>query len=196
MQQRFIDAVYSNHNRAERIQSKVRILLQELGPNDLGLNVGAGQSRLHARMINLDLVSSPSIDCVGRAEQLPFRNGVFSLVVTQETLEHVRDPFQAVRDMYRVLRSEGVLYCQVPFIIGYHPGPTDYWRFTQQGIRELVEQAGFACMEVDVAVGPAVGFHRIATEFLASSIARIVPRLYLPAKRGSSTGSVSLQVAG
>ena len=30
-------------------------------------------------------------------------------------------------------------YLQVPFTIGYHPGPTDFWRFTREGIVALAD---------------------------------------------------------
>ncbi|MGH9966917.1 MAG: class I SAM-dependent methyltransferase [Pyrinomonadaceae bacterium] len=150
--------------------------------DELGLNVGAGSTDLHPAMINVDLGLGPAIHCCAKAEQLPFASESFSLVMSQETLEHVRDPDSALREMNRVLRRNGTLYCQVPFIIGYHPGPTDFWRFSKEGIREVVERAGFTCEEVSIAVGPATGFYRIAVEFASILVSRLVPNLYHPAK--------------
>jgi SAM-dependent methyltransferase len=137
-------------------------------------------------MINYDCVPSGSVDCLGMAEQLPFRSSTFRVVITQETLEHVREPRQALAEVNRVMVPGGVLYCQVPFVIGYHPGPTDFWRFTRQGIEQIVTEAGFECDEVAIAVGPATGFYRIAVEFAAVTVARIFGRLYIPTKAAAA----------
>jgi hypothetical protein len=81
-----------------------------------------------------------------------------------------------------VLAPGGTLYLQAPFVIGYHPGPEDYWRFTRAGIRRLVEQSGLTCEQVDPVLGPGTGMHRVAVEFWAGLAARLWDRLYRPAK--------------
>ena len=43
----------------------------------------------------------------------------------------------------------------IPFVIGYHPGPTDFLRFTKEGVYELVTKAGFKISEIGMLlVGP------------------------------------------
>lgn len=180
--QRFVAAIYATHNKSANIQEHLRRCLADLGPSTRGLEVGAGSSRLHPALVTLDLAPGPTVDICANAESLPFADGIFDVVVSQEVLEHVRDPFRAMREMRRVLKPGGLIYCQVPFVIGYHPGPTDFWRFTREGIRELINQAGLHCYEVDVAVGTGTGFYRIAVEFLAILVSRFAAFLYLPAK--------------
>jgi SAM-dependent methyltransferase len=130
----------------------------------------------------MDLFPVSAADLVGNALHLPFAGGTFDLVVSQETVEHLPDPFQALREMARVLRPGGRLYVQAPFVIGYHPGPEDYWRFTHAGLRRLVEQAGLQCVRVEAGVGPGTGFYRMMVEFPAVIAARLIPALYLPIK--------------
>jgi SAM-dependent methyltransferase len=125
-------------------------------------------------------------DCCAQAESLPFNHSTFSVAVSQETLEHVKEPWLALREIHRVLKHGGILYFQVPFILGYHPGPTDFWRFSKEGIRELVERAGFVCEEVGIAVGPATGFYRISVEFVAILISRFFPYLYTLSKASAA----------
>jgi SAM-dependent methyltransferase len=179
---RFVSTVYATHNRSPQIREAVHRCLNQIGSGGRGLDVGAGSSQLHPALITVDLVPGPAIDVCASAERLPFPDGTFDVVVSQELLEHVRDPFRAMQEMRRVLKEGGVVYCQVPFIIGYHPGPTDFWRFTRQGIRELVERAGLECHQVTTAVGAGTGFYRIAVEFLAVLASRFAGSLYLPAK--------------
>jgi SAM-dependent methyltransferase len=178
----FVRSVYATHNRSPKIREAVHRLLNQIGSGSRGLNVGAGSSQLHPALINVDIVPGPTIDVCASVERLPFPDEFFDLVVSQELLEHVRDPFRAMQEMRRVVKKGGVIYCQVPFIIGYHPGPTDFWRFTRQGIRELVEKANLECQEVTTAVGAGTGFYRIAVEFLAVLASRFAGFLYLPAK--------------
>ena len=86
----------------------------------------------------------------------------------------------------RVLKRGGFLYLQVPFVIGYHPGPTDFWRFTKEGVREILARSGLECVEIRVAVGGGTGFYRILVEFAATLASRISARLYFPVKAGSA----------
>jgi SAM-dependent methyltransferase len=173
---------YTDHGTSLTVKAALGKCLAQLPPGSRGLQVGSGTNRLHPAIFNLDLTYNRSLDCCGRAENLPFRAASFSLIVSQEVLEHVKDPNVALEEMYRVLSRQGLLYCQVPFIIGYHPGPTDFWRFSRQGIREIVEKAGFVCAEVGIAVGPCYGFYRIAVEFGAVIGSSLIPRLYKPIK--------------
>ena len=57
-------------------------------------------------------------------------NGVFCSGV----LEHVDDYMAAIREMWRVLRPEGVLLLGVPFKQPEHRRPNDFRRFTRDGI--------------------------------------------------------------
>ena len=179
---RFVGVVYATHNRTPQIRRSLSKCLARLKDGEIGLNVGAGSTNLHSSIVNLDITPGRTIDCCAQAEDLPFASLSFSVIISQETIEHVQDPCRAIREMYRVLKEGGTLYCQTPFIIGYHPGPTDYWRFSKEGIRQLVEHCGFACDEVGIAVGPATGFYRIAVEFVAVLMSRFLPWLYHPIK--------------
>ncbi len=181
VRKRFIRAFWAAHNDSNAIRKEIRSRLEELG-GGRGLNLGCGDTRLDPRLDNFDLARTPAVDVVGDALALPFPDGCFTLVLSQEMVEHVADPFRAVREAARVLKPGGTLYLQAPFVIGYHPGPEDYWRFTRSGIRRLVEQAGLECTRVQQAVGAGTGLYRIAVEFFAGIPARILPALYLPSK--------------
>jgi hypothetical protein len=54
----------------------------------------------------------------------------------------------------------------VPFIQGYHPDPTDFWRFTLDGLRKLC--AAFEEIESGTYIGPSCGLVWIAREWANS----------------------------
>jgi SAM-dependent methyltransferase len=177
-----VRAVWATHNDSPAVRRALKDVLASAGPRARGLNVGAGDTRWGAAFIHVDLAPAPAVDVVADAQSLPFGGGTFDLVISQETVEHLPDPFAAVGEMGRVLAPGGWIYLQAPFIIGYHPGPEDYWRFTRTGLARLVERAGVTPMRVDRAVAGGTGFYRILVEFLAGSVGRIVPAAYLPVK--------------
>ena len=183
--QRFVRSVYADQNDSPFVRARVARLLDELG-SGRGINVGGGPDRLDPRLVHLDVARHASCDCLCDARRLPFASAAFDLAVSQETVEHVDDPFLAVREMVRVVRPGGRIYLQVPFVIGYHPGPHDYWRFTREGVAVLLERAGIPEAEIEIAVGPATGFYRIAVEFLAGLMARLEPSWYRPAKAAAA----------
>jgi len=184
LRSKFVYFVYATHNQSTQITKAIKKVLKRLDVTEgsIGLNIGAGATNLHPSILNIDIVPELSVNCIAKAEQLPFANDSISVIITQETLEHVQRPFLAVKEMHRVLKRGGTLYVQLPFVIGYHPGPTDYWRFSREGIQELVEEAEFHCEEIDIAVGPATGFYRIIVEFIAVFVSRFFSALYYPTK--------------
>jgi SAM-dependent methyltransferase len=177
----FVRSFWAAHNSSPAVRKTIGSLLANMG-NGRGLNLGCGDTRLGPRLVNYDLVLNRVVDVLGDALALPFPEGTFDLVLSQEMIEHVPDPFQSVREMARVMRAEGMLYLQAPFVIGYHPGPEDYWRFSRAGMRQLLEQAGLECRRIEPAVGAGTGMYRITVEFFAGLPARILPWLYIPAK--------------
>lgn len=168
---------WSTYRDPGAVRRELQKRLGELG-DGRGLNVGAGERSPDAGLVNLDRVATGLVDCVADAERLPFADGSFQLVLSQEVVEHVPDPFQAVREMGRMLSAGGVLYLQVPFVIGYHPEPEDYWRFTHAGVRQLIQQAGLECERIETAFGGGTGAYHIAVELLAGLVARPLPGLY------------------
>ncbi|MGQ4648727.1 methyltransferase domain-containing protein [Lyngbya aestuarii] len=64
-------------------------------------------------------------------------------------LEHVYNPFLAVKEIFRILKDEAVLFGYVPFLYSYHAKPghyQDYYRFTEDGVRYLLQE--FESLEI------------------------------------------------
>jgi SAM-dependent methyltransferase len=165
LRQLYVKRIYADHNFSTAVRVNLQAVLAELRPGRLGLNVGAGFTRVHPQVRNVDVAPGTAVDYRASVLALPFAAATFDVVVTQETLEHVSDPFAAMDEIARVMKPGAVLYCQLPFVIGFHPGPMDYWRFTCQGIRRLVERSGLVVTGEAITVGGATGYYRISVEF-------------------------------
>ena len=71
------------------------------------------------------------------------------IVFCEQVLEHVVDPIQAARNLFNLLHPGGYAVVSVPFMVRIHKEPEDYWRFSQAGLRVLLERAGFEVERTD-----------------------------------------------
>lgn len=67
----------------------------------------------------------------------------YDTAVCLEVLEHVSDPFRAVREIHRILKAGGILIVSVPHLSRLHDEPHDYYRYTRHGLRYILERNGF-----------------------------------------------------
>jgi SAM-dependent methyltransferase len=178
LREKFIATIYTTHNQSYNTKKALKKIIEYMEGVGQGLNVGAGDTYYHKNIINLDIKSGPNINICGQAEFLPFHDSSLAIIMSQEVLEHVEEYNSAINEMYRVLKKGGLLYLQLPFILGFHSGPHDYLRFTIPGIRSLVTKAGFSIEEIEMATGPAMGFYRVSVEFIAILFTRFIPAAY------------------
>jgi SAM-dependent methyltransferase len=92
---------------------------------------------------------------VGGVELLPDEPPGLSAVVLRHVIEHVPEPLQVLRDIHTLLLPGGALYLGTPdaralsarvfgrYWHGYDP-PRHLFAFTAEGVRALLERAGFA----------------------------------------------------
>jgi SAM-dependent methyltransferase len=97
--------------------------------------------------IGTDMIPGPGVDVVTDLRKLSLEDNSIGTAVCVDTLEHVVDPFKALREMFRVLRPTGLLFLISVFNFPLHHRP-DYWRFTPEGFEALFMQAGFTSCKV------------------------------------------------
>ncbi len=86
----------------------------------------------------MDMLPGPGVDVVADLEEVPpWKLGLFMHVECMSVLEHSRRPWLLAANIERLLIGNGSIFVTVPFIWRYHGYPSDYWRFTLEGIAEL-----------------------------------------------------------
>src|SRR5579859_1436565 len=75
--------------------------------------------------------------------QGPLAENQFDLVIMEQVLEHVLRPDRAVANVHRMLRPGGIFVVSTPFLLKVHEFPLDLYRWTERGMRELLEVAYF-----------------------------------------------------
>lgn len=71
----------------------------------------------------------------------------FDYVVCTEVLEHTRQPFDAVNNIFAMLKPGGLAFISTPFNFRIHGPLPDCWRFTEHGLKELFKS--FEILEIN-----------------------------------------------
>lgn len=121
-----------------------------------GGSVGNGADRLYddpdLRVLAFDIFADERVQLVADAHAIPLADGTVDGVVIQAVLEHVLDPAAVVAEIHRVLRPEGVVYAETPFMQQVHAGAYDFTRFSDSGHRWLFRR--FTEIDRGVVAGP------------------------------------------
>jgi ubiquinone/menaquinone biosynthesis C-methylase UbiE len=94
------------------------------------------------KTVDIDLSCNP--DILADIHDLPISSQSADGVLCLSVLEHVRDPFRVVAEVYRIIKPGGYALFHVPFIYPYHG--LDYWRFSEDGVKCLFGE--FSAIEI------------------------------------------------
>ncbi|MFL5732806.1 MAG: methyltransferase domain-containing protein [Chloroflexia bacterium] len=115
-----------------------RVVMQSLPVSAIILDIGAGNVGLNLpNVIRMDVTLTPYVDVVADAHALPFLPGSLDFVFSLAVVEHLRQPFVAAEEMYRVLREGGYAYNECNFVFAYHGYPHHYFNASEQGLEQV-----------------------------------------------------------
>ena len=143
------------------------------------LVIGSGITQ-YPNAIHLDLDDFPGVDLVADAHHLPLRDNSVNGVLCEVVLEHVPDPRQVIAEAFRVLKPGGRFFFIVPFVFPYHGHPSDYRRWTREGLARAF--SAFTDLEIGIHGGPCSSMVNLLSEwaYLLSGLRH--PRGYVPIK--------------
>ena len=106
------------------------------------IHKGAAEHFKNATIKTLDLDPNSKADYI--ADLCKNNSGylldeTFDVIICTEVLEHTENPFNAINELYRILKIGGTLYLSTPFNFRIHGPLPDNWRFTIHGLNTLLK---------------------------------------------------------
>lgn len=119
------------------------------------LNAGCGwrdiSHLIEGELVNQDLTwpgdERDNVHIFSPLHEIPLPDGHFDTILCIAVLEHVINPVDVVRELTRVLRPGGILVASVPFLQPEHKVPTDFQRYTHDGLEVLFLNGGLRVIE-------------------------------------------------
>lgn len=145
----------------------IKRLLHKYGHECIVLNIGSGPTNINNRrdIINVDFYKYDEVDIVADITDLPIEDAKIDFIINIAMLEHIDKVNTAVREMFRILKPGGEVFCYIPFIVPFHGAPQDFHRWTILGTEKLFSK--FKIVEIGIGAGPTSGLLWILQEWLA-----------------------------
>lgn len=145
---------------------KAGAVIFDVGSKDARGSYAFGAPPERAKVVCVDIEAGEGVDLVADVHDMhTVPSDSIDCVITVSTLEHVRYPQKAMKEILRILKPGGVLYVSVPFVFPFHSDPYDNYRFSSDGVRILCED--FECVESGFNRGPASTMCHLMVHFSA-----------------------------
>jgi SAM-dependent methyltransferase len=151
--------------------TRPRVLV--LGGSILGYGMEALDTP-EIELVETDVALGPRTKLICDAHSIPFEDQSFDAVIAQAVLEHVLDPFRCVAEIHRVLKADGWVYAETPFMQQVHGGAYDFLRFSYLGYLRLFRN--FERVDSGAVAGPGTALAWSYEFFLLSFVRSRVMR--------------------
>jgi len=125
---------------------------------DVGSRIELGQPDCYRQLITsenweyrgLDLKAGDNVDIISEDPfNYPIADEEYDVIISGQCIEHVANLTEWMRELYRILKPGGKICVSGPSAGGIHRFPIDCWRILPDGMRCLLENAGFINIETD-----------------------------------------------
>jgi len=94
--------------------------------------------------LGCDMRAGPGVDKVLNLHNIDLPDNSVGTVFLMDTLEHVEYPHQALLEVHRILKPDGIVIMSSVLDFFIHETPHDYWRFTPDGFRSLLKHFNYS----------------------------------------------------
>lgn len=96
----------------------------------------------------IDMEEGPNVDIVMKdPKKIPLDDDSVDVVISGQCIEHCKTPWILIKEMYRILKKERFCFITAPAIWAEHRYPIDCFRYYPDGMRSLMEEAGFNVLD-------------------------------------------------
>ena len=99
------------------------------------------------KYIGCDMRSGKGVDLLLNLHDIELPDSMAGTVLVLDTLEHVEFCRRAMSEVYRILKPGGVAIISSVMYFPIHEYPSDYWRFTPEGFRSLLNQFSYSMVD-------------------------------------------------
>tara|TARA_R110000868_G_scaffold52950_2_gene166640 strand:- start:157 stop:867 length:711 start_codon:yes stop_codon:yes gene_type:complete len=92
-------------------------------------------------------------DYTWNGKRMPFENNTFDCAFATEVLEHCPDPEIVLKEIFRVLKPNGIFFFTVPFLWNLHEVPHDEYRYTPFSLKRHLKNSRFKDIEIKATGG-------------------------------------------
>lgn len=94
--------------------------------------------------IGVDIdAKNENVDIISSVYNIDLPSNYADYVVSFQVLEHLEEPLLMLQEAFRLLKKKGQLYLTFPMSEELHEEPYDFFRYTEHGIKYLLEKVGF-----------------------------------------------------
>jgi SAM-dependent methyltransferase len=90
-------------------------------------------------VVGVDMQGGIGVDVVQNLHSLGMGDNSIGTALLFDTIEHVREPWTAMRELHRCLKPGGLIVMTTVFLFPIHAYPDDYWRFTASAMEVLLQ---------------------------------------------------------
>ena len=99
------------------------------------------------KYIGCDMRWGKGVDLILNLHDIELPDSTAGTVLALDTLEHVEFCRRAMSEVHRILKPGGIAIISSVMYFPIHDYPSDYWRFTPEGFRSLLNQFSYSMVD-------------------------------------------------
>jgi perosamine synthetase len=163
---KYYDIIRNNVNKliSETISNYNNKIILEIGPKN---NINERIYSKNNIIETVDIVNDNNTTYVADLTQencIP--KEYFDVVYCLEVLEHTYEPWEILKNIYKLLKNDGYLHLSIPFQFRMHGPLPDCYRISEYGIKYLLEKYNFKIIKFEAVIDnsrPAFPIHYTIT---------------------------------
>jgi len=120
--------------------------------------------------------NKPEVTIDAKSQRIGAPDASFHGLIHFQVLEHVPDYSVFLAECFRLLKPGGTMFCTVPFAFEFHAVPSDYRRWTHEGLKFDLEKCGFNVLKIEPVESDFLSVLSICELYLARKLGYVITK--------------------